>query len=57
MVTRKVTLTIKIAWWLSIYIYAMKYWHKITGIEPDMDRIKSSCMKAVKIYRGKKRIK
>lgn len=49
MATCELKMSVKLAWWLKPYCYAMVIWHHLIGREPTQDQITAWVMRGVKI--------
>ena len=44
-----IKVTVRVAWWVRWYISGVALCARITGAQPDMDKITSKAMKGVRI--------
>lgn len=44
-----VTLRITVAWWVRWYIAGVELAAKLTGAEPDMDKVRAVVLKGIKV--------
>jgi len=44
-----ITLTVQVAWWVRWYISGVALFAMLTGLEPDMERVKATAMKGVRL--------
>lgn len=45
----RLVVTIRIAWWVPWYISSVALFTMLTGLEPDMEKIKAKVMKGIKV--------
>lgn len=45
----RLTLTVRIAWWVKWYIATVQTFTHLTGMEPDVDKVVAVCMRGVSI--------
>lgn len=45
----KIMLKVRVAWWLRLYIYGVTAMCRITGLEPDWNKVAAIVRKAVKL--------
>lgn len=43
------TITIRIAWWVRWYISGVALCSLLTGLEPDMEKVKATAMNGVRL--------
>jgi hypothetical protein len=43
------TIKVRIAWWVRWYISGVALCSLLTGLEPDMEKVKATAMKGVRI--------
>lgn len=48
----KISIGTHFAWWVKPYIYGRALLSRLTGIEPDFDKMTDFCMKGVKVKIG-----
>lgn len=49
MASRGLTLTVRTAWWLPLYIHSIKWFYVLTGREPDWDKVQRVVLKGMKL--------
>lgn len=45
----RLVVTIRLAWWVRWYISGVALCSLLTGLEPDMEKIKAKVMKGIKV--------
>ena len=45
----RLVVTIRIAWWVRWYISVVALCSLLTGLEPDMEKVKATAMKGVRL--------
>ena len=43
------TLTVKVAWWLPLYLHGVAFVSMVMGLEPDMAKVEAVVTKGVKV--------
>jgi hypothetical protein len=49
----KLTLEIRVAWWLRLYLYGVVITSRVTGLEPDWSKVKRMIGRGVTVGRVK----
>ena len=44
-----VTLTVKVAWWVRPYLYGVVLMSRLTGFEPDLDKVEVVVLKGLRV--------
>jgi len=42
-------LKVSVAWWLKPYLYALAAFYRVTGFEPDMQKLEAMGMRAMSV--------
>lgn len=46
---RGLTIKATIAWWLPLYLWAIKWFYVVTGKEPDWDKVEIAVKRAIRV--------
>ena len=49
MTMARLVVAIRVAWWVRWYISGVALFAMLTGLEPDMERVKATAMKGVRL--------
>ena len=44
-----ITLTVKVAWWVRPYLYSLVLMSRLTGLEPDLDKVEAVVLKGLRV--------